>query len=79
MGATYSDRFWKTICAYRSAVALLLGLEAVLLVLLVLALWLQPEDAETRAVLVADFALVGAGFFAAGYVLYRCRQRRRTA
>ncbi|MFC4544081.1 hypothetical protein ACFO5R_19325 [Halosolutus amylolyticus] len=79
MGATYSDRFWKTICAYRSAVALLLGLEAVLLVLLLIALWLRPEDTETRTILVADFALVVAGFFAAGYVLYRCRKRRRTA
>ncbi|WP_265110635.1 hypothetical protein [Halosolutus halophilus] len=79
MADTYSDRFWKTICAYRAAVVLLLGLEAVLLMLLLIALWLRPEDPGTRTVLVVDFALVGAGFLAASYVLYRCRQRRRTA
>lgn len=76
MAGTYSDRFWKTVCQYRSAVVLLLGLEAVLLVLLLIALWLRPADPGTRTILVVDFVLVGAGFLAAGYVLYRCRQRR---
>jgi len=79
MTDSYSDRFWKTVCEYRSAVVLLLGIEAVLLVLLLLALWLQPEAAGTRTVLVADFVLVGVGFFSASYVLYRCRGRRRSA
>ena len=77
MAGTYSDRFWKIVCQYRSAIGLLLGLEAVLLVLLVIALWLQPADAGTRTVLVVDFVLVGAGFLAACYTLYRCRQHRR--
>jgi len=76
---SYSDRFWKTVCQYRSVVVLLLGIEAVLLVLLLIALGLQPEAAGTRTVLVADFVLVGAGFLGAAYVLYRCRQRRRSA
>jgi len=73
---SYSDQFWKTVCQYRSVVVLLLGIEAVLLVLLLIALWLQPEAAGTRTVLVADFVLVGAGFLGASYVLHRCRQRR---
>ncbi|WP_121743491.1 hypothetical protein [Natronorubrum halophilum] len=76
MADTYSDRFWKTVCQYRSAVVLLLGIEAVLLVLLVIALWLQPTGSGTRTVLAVDFVLVGTGFLAAGYVLSRCRQRR---
>lgn len=76
MAGSYSDRFWKTICEYRSAVVLLLGLEAVLIALLMIALWLQPPGSGTRAVLLADFVLVGTGFFAAASVLYRCRQRR---
>ncbi|WP_247003296.1 hypothetical protein [Halosolutus gelatinilyticus] len=77
MADDFADRFWKTMCEYRAAVALLLGLEAVLLVLLFLALWLQPDGVGTRVVLVADFAFIGTGFLAASYVLYRCRQYRR--
>ena len=77
MTDAHSDRFWKTVCEYRSAVVVLLGLEAVLLVLLVVAAWLQPSDAGARTVLVVDFVLVGAGFLAACYALYRCRQHRR--
>lgn len=76
MADTYGDRFWKTMAEYRAAVALLLGLEAVLLVLLLIALWLGPEGAETRTVLVANFVFVGTGFFGASYVLYRCREYR---
>jgi len=79
MTNTYSDRFWNTICEYRSAVVLLLGIEAVLLVLLLIALWLQPEAAGTRTVLVADFVLVGGGFLGAAYALHRCRRRRGSA
>lgn len=77
MAGDYTDRFWKTMCEYRAAVVVLLGLEAVLLVLLLLALWLQPDEFGTRAVLAADFVLVGVGFLAASYTLYRCRQYRR--
>lgn len=76
MADTITDRFWKTIREYHSAVVLLLGLEAVLLALLLVALWLQPSGSATRTVLVADFVLVGAGFLGAVYVLYRCRQYR---
>ncbi len=76
---SYSDRFWKTVCQYRSVVVLLLGIEAVLLVLLLIALGLQPEAAGTKTVLVADFVLVGTGFLGAAYVLYRCRRRRQSA
>ncbi|GAB3673172.1 hypothetical protein [Halopiger thermotolerans] len=76
MADTITDRFWKTMREYRSAVVLLLGLEAVLLMLLLVALWLQPSGSATRTVLVADFVLVGTGFLGAVYVLYRCRQYR---
>ena len=78
MVGTYSERFWDTVCEYRSAVVLLLGLEAVLLVLLLIALWLRPDQPGAKTVLVADIVLVGVGFFGACYVLYRCRQRRRS-
>lgn len=77
MGSAYSNRFWKLVCQYRSAIGLLLGIEAVLLVLLLIALWLQPVEPGTRTVLVVDFVLVSMGFLAVSYVLYRCRQRRR--
>ena len=76
MADTFANRFWKTMAEYRAAVTLLLGLEAVLLVLLLIALWLGPDAAETRTVLVANFAFVGAGFVGASYVLYRCREYR---
>lgn len=76
MADTVTDRFWKTMREYRSAVVLLLGLEAVLLMLILVALWLQPSGSATRTVLVADFVFVGAGFLGASYVLYRCRQYR---
>ena len=76
MADTFAYRFWKTMAQYRDAVALLLGLEAVLLVLSLIALWLGPDETGTRTVLVANFAFVGAGFVGASYVLYRCREYR---
>lgn len=73
---SFADRFWNVVCAYQSLLFVLLGIEAVLLVLLGFSAWVGPQDAASNAILVLDVGIVGVGFVGSAYALFRCRRRQ---
>ncbi|RJT00188.1 hypothetical protein [Halococcus sp. IIIV-5B] len=73
---SFADRFWNVVCAYQSLLFVLLGVEAVLLVLLGFSAWVGPPNPASNAILVLDVVVVGLGFVGSAYALFRCRRRQ---
>jgi len=76
-GDSLHTRFWDIVCDYQTVLKGAIGVYAILLVLLVLALPGIERGTGSFVILVVDFVLLGVAFAVTAGLAWKCARRKR--